>query len=119
MLTTLGRFLRKLRIDNLELLKDMADKIGMSSAMLSAIENGKRSPQADFVDRIADAYRLSADAKQELIAAFCEVQNEVKINIKNKSANDQKLAFSFARRFNELDDQSKNEIMNILGGRGV
>ena len=33
MLTSIGRFLRKLRIDNGEILKDMAEALGVSSAL--------------------------------------------------------------------------------------
>ena len=43
MLTALGRFLRKIRIDRNELLKDMADKLEVSASFLSAVENGKKS----------------------------------------------------------------------------
>ena len=43
MLTALGRFLRKIRIDRNELLKDMADKLEVSASFLSAVENGKRA----------------------------------------------------------------------------
>lgn len=114
MITALGKYLRKLRIDNSELLKDMADKVGMSSAMLSAIENGKRNPPVDFAARIEGAYDLVPKAVQELIDALCETQNEVRISIQGRSSDDQRLAFSFARRFDELDEQSKSEIMNIL-----
>lgn len=42
MLTSVGRFLRTLRIDHGEILKDMADVLGVSSAFLSAVENGKK-----------------------------------------------------------------------------
>ena len=42
MLTALGKFLRKLRIDNGEILKDMADKLGVTASFLSAVENGKK-----------------------------------------------------------------------------
>ncbi|QGX87831.1 helix-turn-helix domain-containing protein [Escherichia coli] len=41
--TALGRFLRKIRIDKDQILKDMAEKLGVSVAQLSAIELGKRS----------------------------------------------------------------------------
>ena len=42
MATTLGVFLRKLRLANDEILKDMAKNLGVSSAFLSAVENGKK-----------------------------------------------------------------------------
>ena len=42
MLTSLGRFLRKLRIDRGEILKNMAEKLEVTSSFLSAVENGKK-----------------------------------------------------------------------------
>jgi len=38
MLTSLGQFLRKLRLERGEILKTMADKLGVTSAFLSAVE---------------------------------------------------------------------------------
>ena len=42
MITEYGKFLRKLRIDQGQILKTMAEKLGVSSAFLSAVENGKK-----------------------------------------------------------------------------
>ena len=40
--TKLGIALRKIRLDRQELLKNMADKLKVSSAFLSAVETGKK-----------------------------------------------------------------------------
>ena len=37
-----GIFCRKLRLDNNQILKEMADALGVSSSYLSAVENNKR-----------------------------------------------------------------------------
>ena len=42
MLTKFGKELRKIRIENDEILKDMADKLNVTAAYLSAVENGNR-----------------------------------------------------------------------------
>ena len=42
MLTRFGKRLRTLRIEENQRLKDMADKLGVTAAYLSAVENGKR-----------------------------------------------------------------------------
>lgn len=42
-LTEFGKFSRKLRIDNGELLKDMAIKLNVTVSYLSAVEIGKRN----------------------------------------------------------------------------
>lgn len=43
MITELGIFCRKLRIEYGERLSDMAQKLGVSSAFLSKVENGKKT----------------------------------------------------------------------------
>ena len=50
MLTSIGRFLRKLRIENGEILKDMAEALGVSSAFLSAVENGKKKMPESWIE---------------------------------------------------------------------
>lgn len=114
MLTQLGKFLRKIRIDRGELLKDMADNLGMSSSMLSSIENNNRKPPGDFVSRVERAYRLTAEQAEDLARAAMASVDSVAIDMKHLSAGDQELAFSFARRFSDLDAESKQSIMAIL-----
>ena len=40
MLTALGKFLKKLRVDRNEVLKDMSARLGVTASFLSAVENG-------------------------------------------------------------------------------
>ena len=58
--TLLGKRLRVLRATHDEKLKDMAPKLSMCSAHLSAIELGTRRPPADLASRVANAYDLNA-----------------------------------------------------------
>ncbi len=43
MLTEFGKAIRKIRLDKGEILKDMAKRLGISSAFLSAVENGRKN----------------------------------------------------------------------------
>ena len=52
MLTDFGKELRKIRIDNNEFLKDMANKLGVTVSYLSAVENGKRDIPDEWLDKI-------------------------------------------------------------------
>ncbi|MDR1184053.1 MAG: helix-turn-helix domain-containing protein [Coriobacteriales bacterium] len=116
MVTELGKFLRKIRIDNDELLKDMADKIGMSSAMLSSIENAKRNVPLSFAGAISQAYELSGELTDRLEYCIALTKEQVQIRLENLSKDDKRLAFSFARRFSELDDEKKLQIRKIMSG---
>lgn len=114
MLTSLGRYLRKMRIDRGELLRDMADKVGISSAMLSSIENGKRNPASDFAHRVSDAYRLGKPERDELSRLVAENSDAVSIGLRGLEPGDQHLAFSFARRFTDLSESEKERIKEVL-----
>ncbi|GIP57928.1 helix-turn-helix domain-containing protein [Paenibacillus woosongensis] len=116
MLTLFGRFCRKLRIDNGELLKDMADKLNVTSSYLSAVENGKRNVPHNWLDLISDLYSLSESEKIELRDSIEESQLSMKVEMKGLNNKDKNLIMAFAREFKDLDEDKKDEIRNILIG---
>ena len=118
MLTELGKYLRVLRRQRGELLKDMADRLSMSPAMLSSVENGSRNAPKDFVQRLASTYKLDASEQERLGLAIACTKEEVAMSLKDLSQSDQHLAFSFARRFSELDAGDKDSIRRILDKGG-
>ena len=68
-LTEFGKFSRKLRIDNGELLKDMAIKLNTTPAFLSMVETGRRSIPKKLEEEIEKSYScLSLEQKEELIS---------------------------------------------------
>ena len=72
MATALGRFLKKLRLDNDELLFDMAKKIEMPTSTLSAMETGRRRPSKGLAEKIVSAYRLTEEQIQQLHSSISE-----------------------------------------------
>lgn len=64
--TELGKFLKKLRIDNDEVIKDMAKKLGVSDSYLSQIELGNRKIPKAFLSRILEAYELNTEQINKL-----------------------------------------------------
>ena len=67
-LTEFGKFSRKLRIDNGELLKDMAIKLNVTPFFLSMVETGRRSIPKKWEEEIEKIYSLSLKQKEELIS---------------------------------------------------
>ena len=114
MATELGKFLRKLRIDNDELLKHMADRLGLASSTLSSIEAGRRKPPKGFTEKVAAEYRLDAHQVEELDRAAAQSQDEVAVHIAGLSQEDRKLAVAFARKFADLSDDQKASIREVL-----
>ncbi|WP_205625396.1 helix-turn-helix domain-containing protein [Oceanobacillus caeni] len=88
MLTSFGKFCRKLRIDNGELLKDMAKKLDVTSSYLSAVENGKRNVPQSWVSEISSKYALDLEQRIELKNAAEESQISNKLDLKDLNSRD-------------------------------
>jgi len=116
MLTNLGRVLRKLRIDNNEILKDMAGRLEVTASYLSAIENGKRPIPDTWEDIIVSSYSLDEKQKAELHSAVIESYTSISIDVSNANLQNKEVAFAFARKVADLSDEKLQEIKHILGG---
>ena len=114
MLTVFGKFLRILRMDTGELLKTMADKLEVTSSFLSAVENGKKKIPVDWVEKISRLYFLSDDKFIELQNAVCETNQCVEIGLSNLNCQQRELAFSFARKLNDIGDEELQKLWVIL-----
>ena len=62
MITEIGKELRKLRIDRDERLLDMSERLDKSSAFISAVERGTKTPPIGFEDLVIKVYQLAGDA---------------------------------------------------------
>lgn len=111
MVNNFGKFCRKLRIDNDELLYDMAEKLGVSSAFLSKVENGRKKPPKDWENLLIQKYDLNLVQTEELKKSIFEAQNYDSIDISEMEENDRIMMLSFARKFNQLD---KKKIKDLL-----
>lgn len=112
--TELGKYLRRLRIENDELLKTMADKLGVASSTMSSIETGRRTPPKGFIERLVNTYQLSGDELVELQDALVRSRDEIPFRIKELSSQDQQLAVVFARKFSSLSESQKEQLRGIL-----
>ncbi len=118
MLTPFGKFLRKLRIDHGELLRDMATTLGVSPAFLSAVENGKRNVPNDWVAQLTVHYDLNATTQTALQQAADESTTFVKMNLTGASDAKREAALVFAREFQSMDDESLQAFLSFVTHRG-
>ena len=116
MYTQFGKFLRILRLDNGDLLKDMADKLEVSSAFLSAVETGKKNIPENWYDKIRLLYLLSDQRCAELKHSIKVSKTSEKLKLTNNSPQNVQVALQFARRFNErtISDKTMKEILKLL-----
>ncbi|MBS0986616.1 helix-turn-helix domain-containing protein [Acetobacter thailandicus] len=112
MVTDFGKELRKIRIDRDERLMDMADKIGKSSAFISAVEIGKKSPPQGFEEVIARVYNLTENVKENLKLVADRARKSFTIEPHSILGRD--TAGLMARHMNELSEEQLREIHAIL-----
>lgn len=110
----LTKFLRKLRIENEEYLKDMAEKTGVSIAFLSAVENGTKKISDSLIEKIIESYSLTKEQEDELRLASMEANNEATIYFDSLNNKQVELAYRFARRIDSIDDETLLKIKELL-----
>ena len=114
MLNEFGIFTRKLRIETGQRLKDMADKLGISSSYLSAAEIGKRPIPVKWLDILKTKYNLSHEQYLELERAYENSLDSINIDLNQRDDSDKDLILSFARNFDSLDDKNREYLRKIF-----
>lgn len=114
MLTSFGKFCRKLRIDEGKLLLDMAQQLRVSSAFLSKVENGKAKPPVEWEEIITREYNLSDDQILELHECICDARNGKIIDISDMTVGDRDMMLEFARKLDTMDPEEKEKIRKLL-----
>lgn len=114
--TSLGKRLRKIRIDNDEITLNMAEKLGISISYLSAIEHGKRNIPNDFIQKLFDKYQLSEEMKTLIQKDVVDYSGEMKLIISQMNEQQQELSLLYARKINELNDEQIKKMRRFLNG---
>ena len=113
-LTSLGKFLRKLRIDRGELLKTMSEKLGISPSFLSSVENGKKNMPTEWVEKISSIYNLTEQQRMDFDTAIAESEKGVDMKFDGLSAEGRQLTVTFARKIKSLNSQQRDKLQQIL-----
>ena len=113
--TRFGEIVRIIRIKNHEVMADMADRLGVRIPFLSAIETGKKNVPSDLIRKIVDLYGLNSQEEKELYEAAEESRTQYKISTIGAGTSQRQAAMQFARAFNNMDDETAEKILELLG----
>lgn len=114
MLTQFGKLLRKYRIEHNLILKEMADTLNIPSSYLSAIEMGRKTITKEFLNKLYKAYSFSDLEKQQFNEAAELSAGSIKLDLNNASLNQRNMVLSFARKFDNLSEETVKKIMDYL-----
>ncbi len=117
--TNLSKFLRILRIQNDELLGDMANKIGIMPSYLSSIEANRRPLTPALKQKLVDSYKLDEEAQEKLENYIAEAARSVEVDLSH--VRDENLlpkyvdtALLFAKDLSTLGSTELDEIKKLL-----
>lgn len=118
MYTKFGEFVRIIRVKHHQVMGDMAKILETTTPFLSAVENGRKNVPKEWADIISKYYNLTDDEKKELDIAIEESKLQTKIDMKDSSILKRRAALSFARSFEDIDDDTAAEIIKLLEAKG-
>ena len=112
--TPFGKHLRKLRIDESVILKDLAVELEVSTSFLSATELGKKAVSQSLLEKIASYFKLNLEEKAYL-AELAELSKpQEKIDLKGNTEQERELVLAFARKYREKTPEQQARLRKIL-----
>lgn len=112
--TPIRVFLKKLRSDNNEVMGDMAEKLGVTTSFLSAVELGKKNPPDSWIYKICKSYNLTGEQYDEFRNAIFLSQRFVKIDLTGLSREQRAVVLNFKGNLKYLSNEDLKEIRKIF-----
>lgn len=112
-LTPFGIAIRKLRLDKGLRLIDMAEKLDMSTAFLSAIETGRKPIPDGLVRKISRAFTWPKEELSLLTRAVDQTRKDVRI-ADDKKEEDRELIAVFARKLDQVPTATIEQLKKLF-----
>ena len=113
-MTEIGKFLKKLRVDNGEILLTMSKKLNVTPSFLSAVELGKKKMPYEWNLKIRSAYSLTPTQEDALDEAISISEKAVILDFEKVSPTAKKIAVSFARLFSDFTDEQLEALKKLM-----
>lgn len=108
--TPFGRFVRKIRIDRSEHMKDMAPHLAVTPGFLSAVETGRRNAPQGWEDLLIKAYKLGPEQADELVAALAASRSYEVVNVAHLPHGDRYLVVGLAEVLPGLNHEQRETL---------
>ena len=114
-LTKFGVAVRKVRLDKLMMLSDMASKMDVTPAYISSVEFGRKPITNKYVERVIEALEANDIEAIEIHRAADLSRKEYQIDAANMSDDARLVAGQFARKLEQMDPQKLKQLRELLG----
>ena len=112
--TKFGEFMRIQRVKRNEVMGDTAKLFDVKIPFVSTVESGKRNVPEEWIPVLIEHYNLNAEEQQELLESIEHSKTQVKLNLIGSNFTKRKLAVTFQRSFDKLDEDTASAIMKLL-----
>ena len=114
MISKFGLCIRKIREKENDSLRQMAIKLGVSPAFLSAMEVGRKAIPTDYVEKINCIYNLSEKEIIELENSIYETNERVPLELKEMNEAQKDISLMFARKIKTADEDLLKRLKEAL-----
>lgn len=104
MISKFGLYIRKIREQENDSLRQMAIKLGISAAFLSAMEVGRKQIPLEYVEKIKGIYNLTEEQEVELENSIYETNERVPIELAAMNEAQKDVSLMFARKIKTADE---------------
>lgn len=114
MISKFGICIKKIREKENDSLRQMAIKLGISAAFLSAMEVGRKPIPVEYLDKIKAIYNLSHEDEIELENSIYETNERVPIELEAMTEAQKDVSLMFARKIKTADDELLKKLKEAL-----
>ena len=114
MISKFGLYIREVREKENDSLRQMAIKLGISAAFLSAMEVGRKQIPLEYVDKIKNIYNLTQEQEIELENSIHETNERVPIELAAMNEAQKDVSLMFARKIKTADEDLLRKLKEVL-----
>ncbi len=114
MISKFGIYLRKIREQEKDSLRQMAIKLDISAAFLSAMEVGRKTIPVEYAEKIRSIYNLTEEQKIELENSIYETNEKVPIELAAMTEAQKDISLLFARKIKTADEELLRKLKEAL-----
>lgn len=114
MISKFGICIRNIREKENDSLRQMAIKLGISAAFLSAMEVGRKQIPLEYVGKIKGIYNLTEEKEIELENSIYETNEKVPIELALMNEAQKDISLMFARKIKTADEELLRKLKEAL-----